>query len=59
MKIQIIKDNDPVCEKKSMKLKVNQIIEGKLVTKGPFTSTFEIDNQLVCIRNWNWKLITV
>ena len=59
MKIQIVKDNEPVCEKKPISLKVNQIVEGKLVTRGRFTSTFEIDNQLVCIRNWNWKLISV
>ena len=55
MQIQIVKDNEPICEKNPISLKTNQIVECKLITKGWFTSTFDIDNQMVCIRNWNFK----
>ena len=57
MKIQIVRTHEAVGEKHPVKLEKNQMFECKMVTKGTFTSTFEINNQYVCIRNWNWLCI--
>lgn len=55
MKIKIVRTHEAIGEKRPIKLEKYQIIECKILTKGQFTSTFEIDNQYVCIRNWNWQ----
>jgi hypothetical protein len=55
MKILILRDTEAVGENHPVKLEKNQIFECKMITKGIFTSTFELNNQHVCIRNWNWK----
>lgn len=51
MKIKIVRTHEAVGEKHPVKLEKNQMLECKMVTKGTFTSTFEINNQYVCIRN--------